>query len=93
MVDTGVLVSAFAFGGLPRQALKHLVRTANIYVSPLLLEEYRAVPGALLTGEKITSIQWRTLVAGIASFVAGAKVVSPSRILAICRDSEDNVLL
>jgi hypothetical protein len=78
-----VFVSAFAFGGLPQQVVKHVVQTSDIYVSPDLLEEYRAVPEELLVEEKISSLQWQTLVAGIASVVATAKVVYPQRQIAI----------
>ena len=45
VVDTGVLVSAFAFGGIPEKALRKVFVEAEIYVSPPLLEEYREVPG------------------------------------------------
>ena len=88
-----MLVSAFAFGGLPQQVVKHVVQTSDIYVSPDLLEEYRAVPEELLVEEKISSLQWQTLVAGIASVVATAKVVYPQRQIAICRDPEDDMVL
>ena len=93
VVDTGVLVSAFAFGGLPRRAVRYAVQTTNIYVSPELLKEYREVPEELLAEEKVTHLQWQALVIGIASFVSGAKVVRPRRKLEICRDPEDNMLL
>jgi uncharacterized protein len=93
VVDTGVLVSAFAFGGVPQTALSHLMRTADVYVSPALLEEYRAVPGELLAEEKVTLIQLQTLIAGIASFVSGAKVVYPQKTVTVCRDPEDDMIL
>lgn len=69
------------------------MRAADVYVSPALLEEYRAVPGELLTEEKITLTQWQTLIAGVASFVTGAKVVFPRKTIAVCRDAEDNMVL
>jgi putative PIN family toxin of toxin-antitoxin system len=69
------------------------VQTSDIYVSPELLEEYRAVPEELLVEEKISSLQWQTLVAGIASVVATARVVYPQRQIAICRDPEDDMVL
>ena len=93
MVDTGVLVSAFAFGGVPREVLSHAIRTADVYVSPLLLEEYRDVPGELLTEEKVTPLQWQALIAGVASFVTKAKVVFPRKTVTVCRDAEDNMVL
>ena len=67
VVDTGVVVSAFAFGGVPQQALAAVLRSAEICVSPELLAEYRAVPQALLAARKITAEQFRSLVAGIAA--------------------------
>jgi len=88
-----VLVSAFAFGGVPQQVVKHIVQTSDIYVSPDLLEEYRTVPEELLAEGKLSSLQWQALVAGIASVVATAKVVYPQREIAICRDPEDDMVL
>jgi len=93
VVDTGVLVSAFAFGGVPRKALSLVMRTADVYVSPALLEEYRAVPGELLAEKKVTLPQWQTLVAGIAAYVSGAKVVFPRKPVTVCRDPEDDMIL
>jgi uncharacterized protein len=88
-----VLVSAFAFGGVPQQVVKHIVQTSDIYVSPDLLKEYRTVPEELLAEGKLSSLQWQALVAGIASVVATAKVVYPQREIAICRDPEDDMVL
>jgi len=88
-----VLVSAFAFGGLPQQVVKHVVQTSDIYVSPDLLEEYRTVPEELLAEGKLSSLQWQALVAGVASVVTTAKVVYPQRKIAICRDPEDDMVL
>ena len=86
-------MSAFAFGGVPRQVLSHVMRTAEVYVSPILLEEYRTVPGELLAEEKVTLTQWRALVAGIAAFVSGAKVRVPRKTVTVCRDPEDDMIL
>ena len=47
MIDTGVLVSAFAFGGIPERAVKKAFADAELFVSPDLLREYRDVPLAL----------------------------------------------
>ena len=88
-----MLVSAFAFGGLPQQVVKHVVQASDIYLSPDLLEEYRTVPEELLAEEKLSSLQWQALVTGIASVVATAKVVYPRREIAICRDPEDDMVL
>jgi putative PIN family toxin of toxin-antitoxin system len=43
--------------------------------------------------EKISDPQLETLIAGIASFVANAKLVFPSKCLILCRDAEDNMVL
>jgi len=64
VVDTGIIVSALAFGGTPRAALRELIGRSVLFVSPALLDEYRAVPGELLAARKITQEQWRVLVAG-----------------------------
>ena len=41
VIDTGVLVSAFVFGGIPEMAVKKAFLEAEIFVSPSLLKEYR----------------------------------------------------
>ena len=57
VVDTGIIVSALAFGGTPRAALRELIGRSVLFVSPALLDEYRAVPGELLAARKITQEQ------------------------------------
>ena len=93
VIDTGILVSAFAFGGLPGVAVREVVRKTDFYVSPNLLSEYRAVPRELLARRKVTTPQWRALVSGIAAFVSGAHLVVPRERLAICRDPDDDMVL
>ena len=39
VVDTGVLVSAFVFGGLPKEALLYLFKKTEIWISPDILNE------------------------------------------------------
>jgi hypothetical protein len=39
-----VLISAFAFGGIPAKAVKKVFKETDIYISPALLEEYRNTP-------------------------------------------------
>ena len=78
VVDTGIIVSALAFGGTPRAALRELIGRSVLFVSPALLDEYRAVPGELLAARKITQEQWRVLVAGTGAFVASARTVTPA---------------
>lgn len=93
VVDTGVVVSAFAFGGVPQQALEAVLRSAEVCVSPDLLTEYRAVPQALLAARKITAEQFRSLVAGIAAFVSEARMVVPEQAVRLCRDRNDDMVL
>jgi uncharacterized protein len=93
VVDTGVLVSAFAFGGIPEKAVRKAFAEAEIYVSPRLLEEYRKVPLALELRGKIDHDQLKSLLSGIASFVVAAKIVNPRSSITICRDPGDNMLL
>jgi putative PIN family toxin of toxin-antitoxin system len=92
-VDTGVLISAYAFGGSPEKAVKKVFKYADIYLSPELLEEYRNVPLALKAEGKIDHAQLKALISGIAAFVSRAKIVIPTKKLSICRDPEDNMIL
>ncbi|MEW6052167.1 MAG: putative toxin-antitoxin system toxin component, PIN family [Nitrospirota bacterium] len=92
-MDTGVLVSAFAFGGIPEKAVKKVFKEADIYVSPVLLEEYRDTPLKLVEQGKINHQQLKVLIAGIAAFVTNAKMVYPTEKVSVCRDPEDDILL
>jgi len=92
-MDTGVLVSAFAFGGVPGRAVKKAFAEAEIFVSPDLLMEYRDVPLALEGEGKLMHGQVKALISGLAAFVTRAILVNPQRKLSICRDEEDNMLL
>jgi len=93
VIDTGVLISAFAFGGLPEKAVKKAFAEADVCISPALLKEYREVPLALERGGKITAFQLKALISGLASIVAKAIVVHPRKKLSLCRDPEDNMVL
>jgi len=62
VIDTGVLISAFAFGGLPEKAVKKAFAEAAVYISPALLQEYREVPLALERQGKLTSLQLKALI-------------------------------
>ena len=86
-------MSAFAFGGRPYQAVSRLLVDAEIWVSPDLLDEYRQVPGELEHSRKISREQTKSLLAGIAAFVAEATVCNPRKRVILCRDPEDNMLL
>lgn len=92
-MDTGVLVSAFAFGGIPERPVKKAFTEAELFVSPDLLKEYRDVPLALEGEGKLTHDQLKALISGLAAFVTRAILVNPQRKLSICRDAEDNMLL
>ena len=92
-MDTGVLVSAYAFGGVPEKAVKKAFAQAELFVSRDLLKEYRDVPLALEDEGKLTHGQLKVLISGIAAFVTRAILVNPQRKLFICRDPEDNMLL
>ncbi|HCN20327.1 MAG TPA: putative toxin-antitoxin system toxin component, PIN family [Planctomycetia bacterium] len=92
-MDTGVLISAFVFGGIPEKAIKKAFSRAEIWVSPQLLKEYRDTPVELRVEGKITDAQLRSLLSGIAAFVVNAKVVVPKTKLFLCRDKEDNTVL
>jgi len=88
-----VLVSAFVFGGIPERAIKKTFAETEIWVSPQLLKEYRDTPFELEVEGKISDVQLRSLLAGIASFVVNAKVVVSKKKLSLCRDAEDNMIL
>lgn len=58
-----------------------------------LLAEYRSVPDALRVAHKVNADQWQSLVAGIAAFVAEARMVHPTRLVRACRDPKDDMVL
>jgi putative PIN family toxin of toxin-antitoxin system len=93
VVDTGVLISAFVFGGIPKEALFYLFKKTEIWISPDILNEYREVPLELEEAGKISHDQFKVLIAGIAAFIMNAQVAYPSKLLSICRDPEDNMIL
>jgi putative PIN family toxin of toxin-antitoxin system len=93
VIDTGVVISAVVFGGIPERAIKKAFTEDEIWVSPELLKEYRDTPVELYAEGKITHIQLRSLLSGIAAFVADAKVEIPEKKLSICRDEGDNMVL
>lgn len=93
VVDTGVLISAFVFGGIPKEALLYLLRKTEIWISPGILNEYREVPLELEEEAKVSHEQLKVLIAGIAAFIMNAQIAYPNRSLSICRDLEDNMIL
>ena len=88
-----MLVSAFAFGGIPEKAIKMAFAETEIYVSPSILKEYREVPLILEDEKKLTQAQLKALISGLAAFVARTIVVHPRKKISICRDPADNMLL
>lgn len=88
-----MLVSALVFGGIPKKAVRKAFAEAEIFISPALLEEYREVPLALEASGKIDHLQLKTLISGIAAFVAQSKIVQLRKKFTLTRDPEDNMLL
>jgi len=78
---------------LPEKAVEKAFLKSDIILSTALLEEYRSVPIALESKRKITHLQLKALITGIAAFVANARVVLPSKKFSLCRDDKDNMLL
>jgi putative PIN family toxin of toxin-antitoxin system len=93
LIDTGVLISAFVFGGNPQKAVAKAFRKAAVYVSPILLAEYRSVPARMERDGKIDHAQFKALITGIAAVIAKAKIIYPAKNLVICRDPSDNMLI
>ena len=79
-----MLVSTFAFGGIPEKAIKKAFSETDIYVSPSLLNEYREVPLILADERKLTQAQLKTLISGLAAFVTRTIVVHPRMKISIC---------
>ncbi len=88
-----MLVSAFAFGGIPEKAIRMAFAETDIYVSPSILKEYREVPLILEDENKLTQAQLKALISGLAAFVTRTIVVHPRKKISICRDPADNMLL
>jgi len=88
-----VLVSAFAFGGIPEKAIRKAFSETDIYVSPSILKEYREVSLILEDEKKLTQTQLKALISGLAAFVTRTIVVYPRKKVSICRDPADNMLL
>lgn len=86
-------MSAFAFGGVPARVLRSVLSTSEVCVSENLLAEYGSVPDALRVQHKVNAEQWRSLVAGIAAFLAEARLVQPTRQVRVCRDPKDDMVL
>jgi uncharacterized protein len=93
IIDTGVVVSGFVFGGIPKEALLQVFKKADVWVSPDILNEYREVSLELEEVGKISREQLRVLVAGIAALFVNAEIIYPERVVSVCRDAEDNILL
>jgi len=87
------LISAFVFGGIPEKAVKRAFAETDLYVSPALLKEYRDVPLALEAEGKVTPLQLKALISGLAAVVTRTIIVHPRLKISICRDPADNMLL
>lgn len=59
--------------------MKKAFAETDIYVSPALLKEYRVVPLTLESERKLTPIQLKALVSGLAAFVTRTIVVYPHK--------------
>ncbi len=88
-----MLVSAFAFGGVPECAVRKAHAGAVVYVSQTLLSEYRDTVEQLRSAQKVTAAQVQALLSGIAAVVAEAQVVVPTVALRLCRDPADDMVL
>jgi len=73
--------------------VKKAFAETDLYVSPALLKEYRDVPLALEAEGKLTPLQLKALISGLAAFVTRAIIVHPRLKISICRDPADNMLL
>jgi putative PIN family toxin of toxin-antitoxin system len=93
VVDTSVIISAFAFGGFPELAIRKVFNESNFYVSNAILKEYRSVPLSLEANGKINHRQLKALISGIASFATKAKLVHPTKKLSVCRDASEDMIL
>ncbi len=92
VIDTSILISAFAFDGISEKAVK-VFNKADIYVSAQLLQEYRDTPVKLEEQGKITHQQMQALIAGIAAVVSHSRIVYPTKKLLLCRDLKGNMIL
>lgn len=93
VIDTGVLISAFAFGGIPMRTVKRAFASCHLYVSQEILSEYRSVPVALEASGKINHEQFKALISGLAAFTAKTLIVYPKKKMPVCRDPKDDIFL
>jgi len=93
IIDTGVVISGFVFGGIPKEALLQVLKKAEVWISPDILNEYRQAPVELQEEGKISRGQLRVLIAGLATLLMDAGIIYPQRLISVCRDAEDNILL
>ena len=56
-----MLVSAFAFGGIPEKAIRKAFVETDIYVSPSILKEYREVHLILEDEDKLTQASTKSI--------------------------------
>ena len=86
VLDTNVVVSAFFFGGYPRQILEAVMQgRATAYATREIVEEYEAVFAKMKAGKK-GKIPRNLLL----PFISRLHIVAPKPTSAICRDSGDD---
>ena len=73
--------------------MKRAFAETDLYVSPALLKEYRDVPLALEAEGKVTPLQLKALISGLAAVVTRTIIVHPRLKISICRDPADNMVL
>ena len=78
-----MLVSVFAFGGIPEKAIKKAFAETDIYAWPSILKEYREVPIVLENEKKLTQAQLKALISGLAAFATRTIVVHPRKKISI----------
>lgn len=93
VIDTNVIISAFAFDGLPEKALKLAFGKCRIVVSVQLLDEYKLTSQHLEASGKITHTQFKAIITGIAALLVNAEFVKPNKKLKLCRDPNDDFIL
>ena len=88
VIDTCVLISAFAFGGKPKEAVSKCFDSYDIFVSRELLIEYKETPMKIFQDGKINLDQFEALIEGFAALVSKATLVFPEKIIHLCKDKE-----
>ena len=89
VIDTNVFISAVFFGGLPLKVLHSIISKRNdAYISPQIWDEYNDVIERLT--KKYPSRLKHQLIDEVFKVF---KVISPSTVISICRDPDDDKFL